>query len=334
MPLPKPNRGEQHDRWISRCMANPVMQREYSNRNQRLAVCENLWGRRGIATGDGIMSKKLRVGNKRTKTIEKTASKVDARVGKPVFFMVDDSRVAGVFVKSVGGESVVELALPDADGILHRVGTRITMPEDALRTAEDLVLADSPLRVKAWDASLELSSKEPTPVWEGEEDKSRIIDYQDVVIEGYLSTFVSTTPADRDGDYVEPDAFKETLAQFKENPVMLVDHDRRTHALAGSFTNISVNDAGLAVRGKLSNAPGLVDVRFKVVEGHLKALSMGGLFYYKDDGRGIFKVDLWEGSLVPVPANQDALFQVRSLTAVDVAKVFKRFTKSHKLMMA
>ena len=56
------------------------------------------------------------------------------------------------------------------------------------------------------------------------------------------------------------------------------------------------------------------DTRFKVAEGHLKTLSMGGLFHYKEDGRGIFKVDLWEGSLTPIPANPDATFSVRSLT--------------------
>ena len=72
----------------------------------------------------------------------------------------------------------------------------------------------------------------------------------------------------------------------------------------------------------LSNAPDNISTRFNVAEGHLRTLSMGGLFHYKEDGRGIFKVDLWEGSLVSIPANPDAIVSTRSLTD-DEAKAVK-----------
>jgi hypothetical protein len=65
----------------------------------------------------------------------------------------------------------------------------------------------------------------------------------------------------------------------------------------------------------------MVDIRFKVAEGVLKCLSMGGIFYYREDKRGIFKVALWEGSLTPIPANPDAIVSVRSLTDIEVKKV-------------
>lgn len=43
MPLPKPNSGESHDNFISRCMSNPTMESEYPDSDQRYAVCESQW---------------------------------------------------------------------------------------------------------------------------------------------------------------------------------------------------------------------------------------------------------------------------------------------------
>ena len=57
---------------------------------------------------------------------------------------------------------------------------------------------------------------------------------------------------------------------------------------------------------------------------------MGGLFLYGHDGKAIEEVDLWEGSLVPVPANQDAKFSVRTFDTVMAAKSLNRHLKAHK----
>ena len=43
MPLPKPNSGESHDDFMSRCMGNDVMVEEYPDNDQRYAVCQSLW---------------------------------------------------------------------------------------------------------------------------------------------------------------------------------------------------------------------------------------------------------------------------------------------------
>lgn len=146
-----------------------------------------------------------------------------------------------------------------------------------------------------------------------------VVDYRDVVLKGYLSTFKGTTESDRQGDYVEPGAFAETIARFLKNPVLLVNHRNGVESVAGTFTTVREDKRGLYVEARLSNSPAdaQTDVRFKVAEGALRALSMGGVFHYKEDGRGIFKVDLWEGSIVAIPANPDALFATRSLTAED-----------------
>lgn len=161
--------------------------------------------------------------------------------------------------------------------------------------------------------------KKAKPVTEG----GRIVDYQDVTIRGYLSTFNNITEADREGDYVERGAFKQTIGRFMKNPVLLVNHQISVASLAGRFVTMFEDEKGLYFEAELSNSPAdfMRDTRFKVVEGALRTCSMGGLFHYKEDGRGIFKVDLWEGSLTPVPANPDAVFSVRSLTDQEMKRL-------------
>lgn len=177
--------------------------------------------------------------------------------------------------------------------------------------------------VRRWESMLDLKAegvKKATPI---KDAAGRVVDFSDVSIEGYLSTFEAVTKADRDGDVVEDGAFADTIPEFMKNPVMLVDHVNMVEYLAGNFTQVKEDRNGLRIKAEVSNSPDMINVRFKIVEGILKALSMGGIFYYKEDRRTIFKVKLWEGSLVSIPANQDALFSVRSLNDQE-----KKFLKS------
>lgn len=170
--------------------------------------------------------------------------------------------------------------------------------------------------VKAFEAALtiktvmdDLGIKAPTAI---KEDK-RIVDYQDVSVVGYLSVFRGPENMDRDGEYVIPGAYKETLKRFRENAVFLKDHRNSTDTQIGSFTQVKEDKNGLFVVGLLSNSPDVKHQRFLVAEGHTKTLSIGGVLHYSEDGRGIFKVDLFEGSLVTVPADPDAKVQTRAL---------------------
>lgn len=237
----------------------------------------------------------------------------------------EGQRVVAVVAEDLSAERVkIELTLPDAAGLLHKTGSFLTSEKAALtRYKNGLAMSDAPALVKEWDGAAELDVKAPVPVHQNGDKDLPVIDYKDVSISGYLSTFVGTTPSDRDGDYVMDGAFNDTLAEFKRNPVMLYDHRNSVPFLAGSFTKIGTTAQGLSVEGKLSNAPDIASVRFKVAEGHLKTMSMGGIFYYADDGRGIKMVRLFEGSLVPIPANPDAMFNVRSLSVVTASKMFR-----------
>lgn len=138
-----------------------------------------------------------------------------------------------------------------------------------------------------------------------------IVDYQDVIIAGYAATF----DVDRDGEQITPSAFDKGLKPFLKNPVMLVDHVRDVAHMAGSYSVTYADNKGLFVEGKLSNSPHVKHTRFLVVEGHLKTLSIAGRFkmsYTDAKTAQALEVEVREISLVVVPANEKALFKVKT----------------------
>lgn len=167
--------------------------------------------------------------------------------------------------------------------------------------------------IKRFQADVELEAPDTKRIETIKDSSGTVVDYRNVSLKGYLSTWKETTESDRQGDAVERGAFKETIPKFMQNPILLVDHRNMVSNIAGKFVSVKEDKRGLAVEAELSNAPDQISVRFKIVEGQLQTLSMGGIWHFKEDGRTIFKVDLWEGSLIAIPANPDARFSARSL---------------------
>lgn len=56
MPIPKPNEGESQKDFISRCMANPTMNSDYPENDQRAAVCYSAWkdAKKNLYAGSGF----------------------------------------------------------------------------------------------------------------------------------------------------------------------------------------------------------------------------------------------------------------------------------------
>lgn len=180
--------------------------------------------------------------------------------------------------------------------------------------------------IKRMESNILFETK-ATPVKQGD----AIIDYRDVVISGYASTFADITPSDRYGDYIVPGAFAEAIGVYSKNPINLKDHVNSVdNAIARTF-KIQEDARGLYVESLLSNAPDTQNVRIKIMEGIIRSLSIGGFFYYLEDGRGIYKVDLFEFSLVAIPANPDALFTVRSLEVSDLDRLLTFATSRNQL---
>lgn len=47
MPIPTPNKNEPIKEFISRCMGDPVMNKEFKSRDQRAAVCRTQYDSKG-----------------------------------------------------------------------------------------------------------------------------------------------------------------------------------------------------------------------------------------------------------------------------------------------
>ena len=71
MPIPKPNKKEKKNDFISRCMGNDVMKKEYKDDKQRSAVCYSQWEKKNKSEGTIMnLRKKLEKGFSRKRREE------------------------------------------------------------------------------------------------------------------------------------------------------------------------------------------------------------------------------------------------------------------------
>jgi len=173
------------------------------------------------------------------------------------------------------------------------------------------------------DGKFSIKAEQPT-YREIKDAAGNITDYQDVKIEGYANTF----ELDRGNEQVIPGAFAEKLEEFLENPVLQINHDRNIESNAGRVMSAYEDETGLKITAVISNSPSeaMKDLRFKVVEGSLRTLSIGGIFHGKSIGIGeeskiiLYKVELREISIVTVPMNKKSLFEVKKDSGNQILK--------------
>ena len=127
-----------------------------------------------------------------------------------------------------------------------------------------------------------------------------------------IKGYASTNDTDRAGDVIDKEAWeKGGLDNFGNNPIILFNHDYNRPI--GRATGLETDDRGLKLTANISKSAG--DVTNLVKEGILRAFSVG--FRVKDadyieetDGLKISDAELFEVSVVSVPANQAATFSV------------------------
>jgi len=179
------------------------------------------------------------------------------------------SEIVGVVKARDGYQLTIALGIPNSDGVLvtsKDASLVVGMDEVTELDAVTMLNGD----VREWKTQSPIQGvKAASSIRDAD---NRVIDYKDVSFEGYGSTFQSTTPADREGDYILPTAFDKSLRRFRQNPVMLVDHQRRVSHLMGHYSSVSVNERGLALRGEVTNSThwDARHVRFSIMEESLK----------------------------------------------------------------
>ncbi len=128
-----------------------------------------------------------------------------------------------------------------------------------------------------------------------------------------IEGFANTTSKDRAGDVILEEAWtKGGMDNYLQNPIVLAFHNHERPI--GEVTDYSVNNKGLRVVAEISKAAG--DVYNLVKSGVLKAFSVG--FRVKDadydpetDIFVIKDLELFELSVVSVPANAESIFSVK-----------------------
>ncbi|MBQ4493558.1 MAG: HK97 family phage prohead protease [Elusimicrobiaceae bacterium] len=131
-------------------------------------------------------------------------------------------------------------------------------------------------------------------------------------IEGYANT---KNIADRYGDiptiYPQKRNYVYDLTEFKQNPVLLIDHINRLDHLAGSVVEIYEDQKGLYFKAlfSASNHPTIAHARQIYKEGHAKGISIAGRFHYENpqNPNQLTLAEIYEISLVAIPADPRSL---------------------------
>lgn len=127
-----------------------------------------------------------------------------------------------------------------------------------------------------------------------------------------ITGMASTSEIDRVGDIIVPDAWaKGGLDNFSKNPIILFNHNYNNPI--GKGVDFKITDKGLEITAEISKADPRVAIL--VEQGILKTFSVG--FRVKDadymeetGGLKITEAELIEVSIVSIPANQSAVFEV------------------------
>ena len=133
---------------------------------------------------------------------------------------------------------------------------------------------------------------------------------------------VSTASVDRDGEIVEPTAFKKTLPKFMKRPVLVSSHDYRDlTSQIGEWTKLKITDSGVEGKPKyyINEGNEQADWGFKLASKGMAAFSIGFIPKEWEDGDGVKtpkrtykEVELLEISQVIVPSNREAIQGIRS----------------------
>ncbi len=133
---------------------------------------------------------------------------------------------------------------------------------------------------------------------------------------------VSSGNVDRDGEIVEPLAFKKTLPKFMKRPVLVASHDYRdlTNQI-GEWLRLKIGDSGMDGKPKyyINEGNEQADWGFNLAKKGMAAFSIGFIPKVWEDGDGeksprrtYKEVELLEISQVIVPSNREAIQSIRA----------------------
>ena len=141
--------------------------------------------------------------------------------------------------------------------------------------------------------------------------------------ERVLNFRISTETPDSYNDVIYSDGWD--LIRFKKNPVVLWAHDHRQPPV-GKALSVDVKDKALTTSAKFADVEtyAFADTIYRLLKGgYLRATSVGFFpkeWTFDEDRKGynFIAQELFEFSIVPVPANPDALSMALKSSEIDM----------------
>ena len=151
--------------------------------------------------------------------------------------------------------------------------------------------------------------------------------------DGTIDMFIpiSSGDIDRDGEVIEPSAFKKTIPKFMKHPVLVDSHDYHgVRSIIGEWKTLKINDKGIW-EGKpqyyINAGNERADWGYYLASKGMAAISVGFIPKEWEDGDGIKsprrtykEVELLEISQVVVPSNRQAIQDFRSKSVDPIVK--------------
>ena len=146
-----------------------------------------------------------------------------------------------------------------------------------------------------------------------------------------ITALASTANVDRDGDIIEPEAFREWLPVYMENPVVLTTHQHRLEtgqsSVIGNVVDHGIDKKGLTVVIEFHDITDLAEEYWQLYsQKKQRAFSVGFTPHASEDRRVgdewvrvYTEVELVEISCVPVGSNRGALSRSKQRKADFVA---------------
>ena len=284
MPIPKPNSDETRQNFLKRCMGDDTMTSEYTDTEQRLAVCTNEYDSEKEDSIENEHKKEIR------KDVFDNPVEANARakeIGCVGSHTMDEDGNK-IYMPCKTHNEYTELSSTEESG--YKPKPKKDQDEELDNLAELKSFIEIKSELKAYD----------------EEDENKEFG----LFEGYGSVFGNK---DLGNDVIEKGAFTKSLRKRKNKGVKLL-YQHKSDMPIGVFDEVKEDDHGLVVKGRLALKTQAGAEAYELLKmGALDGLSIGfrvnpsEVTYDKRNNKRIIKeVDLMEVSLVTFPMNPQA----------------------------
>lgn len=155
--------------------------------------------------------------------------------------------------------------------------------------------------------------------------------------DGAFEAIITTSSVDRQGESIDTTGI--SVDTYMQNPVVLYGHNYDSLPI-GKTTKLTQFKNKMKAQFQLAvnEYPFAATVAALVQGGYLSATSIGGIVKkWSDDYKTVLEMEMLEFSIVPVPANQEALISSRSLkdiTGKSVEQIRSEYAEfSHKVFV-